>query len=113
MKKLIKVLKATSDSNRMKILKMLQLKTMCVCELQFTLGLAQSTISKHLKILEEAGLVECKKDGLWVNYFLSKSNDNEYAMEILSKIETWLEDDPEIEKIIARAMTADRIQIKS
>ena len=56
MKKFIKVMKALSDPNRVKMVKLLQHKEMCVCEIQAALGLAQSTVSKHLKILEEAGL---------------------------------------------------------
>ena len=112
MKKLIKVLKAASDPNRLKILKILQIKSMCVCELQYTLEIAQSSISKHLKILEEAELVDSQKDGLWVNYFLYKSNENEYAVEMLEKIEAWLEDDMEIKKIIEKAGRADRMEIK-
>jgi len=68
MKDFIKVMKALSDQNRVKIVKMLQHKMMCVCEIQEALRIAQSSVSKHLKILEEAGLVDYKKDGLWVNY---------------------------------------------
>ena len=113
MKKLVKVLKATSDPNRLRILKILQIKSMCVCELQFSLELAQSSISKHMKILEEAELVDSRKDGLWVNYFLHKSDENQYAAEMLDKLESWLEEDPDIEKIVARARLADRIEIKS
>ena len=112
MKKLVKVLKATSDPNRLRILKILQIKSMCVCELQFSLELAQSSISKHMKILEEAELVDSRKDGLWVNYFLHKSDENQYAAEMLDKLESWLEEDPDIEKIVARARRADRIEIK-
>ena len=111
MKKLIKVLKATSDPNRLKILKVLQVKSMCVCELQHTLELAQSSISKHLKILEEAELVTSTKEGLWVNYMLHQSDENEYAPDILLKLENWLDNDPEIETLINKAMRADRIKI--
>ena len=71
MKNFIKVMKALSDPNRIKIIKMLQHKMMCVCELQAALDIAQPTVSKHLKILEEAGLVDYQKDGLWVNYSLA------------------------------------------
>ena len=71
MKSFIKVMKALSDPNRVKIIKLLQQKMMCVCELQGALKIAQPTVSKHLKILEEAGLVDYAKDGLWVNYFLA------------------------------------------
>lgn len=64
MKDFILVIKALSDPNRVKLLKMLQERVMCVCEIQAALGIAQPTVSKHLKILESAGLVGRKKDGL-------------------------------------------------
>jgi DNA-binding transcriptional ArsR family regulator len=66
-------LKALADANRVKIVKLLQHRTMCVCELQGALGLAHPTVSKHLKILEEAGLVVSSKDGLWVNYTVRRT----------------------------------------
>ena len=49
MREFIKVMKALSDPNRVKMIKMLQRRVMCVCELQGALGLAQSTVSKHLE----------------------------------------------------------------
>ena len=55
MKSFLKVMKALSDPNRVKIIKLLQQKMMCVCELRGALQIAQPTVSKHLKILEEAG----------------------------------------------------------
>ena len=61
MKQLIKVMKAMSEPNRVKILKLLQQKEFCVCELQALLELAQPTISKHLKLLVDAGLVRAIK----------------------------------------------------
>jgi ArsR family transcriptional regulator len=67
-KEFIRVMKAVSDPTRVKMLKVLEERSMCVCELQTALGIAQSTTSKHLKILEDAGLVGSHKDGLWVNY---------------------------------------------
>ena len=50
MREFIKVMKALSDPNRVKMIKLLQRKVMCVCEITEALGLAQSSISKHLKI---------------------------------------------------------------
>jgi len=47
-------MKALSDSNRVKIIKMLQHRSMCVCELREVLQVSQPTVSKHLKILERA-----------------------------------------------------------
>jgi len=108
MKKMTKVMKALSDPNRLRIMKILSTKTMCVCELQYTLSLAQSSISKHLKILEEADLVTSKKDGLWVNYSLSKTPENPYAKDMLETLETWLEKASGFDDIMFKALTADR-----
>jgi len=49
MKDFVKVMKALSDPNRVKMLKMLQHRPMCVCEIQAALEIAQPTVSKHLK----------------------------------------------------------------
>ena len=65
MKDFIRVMKALSDPNRVKVIKMLQHKEMCVCEIQFALGLAQPTVSKHLKVLERAGLIARGREAQW------------------------------------------------
>ena len=83
MRKFIKVMKALSDPNRVKMIKLLEHKVLCVCELQAALGLAQSTVSKHLKILEEAGLITYHKEGLWVNYSLADGTDSPYAANVV------------------------------
>jgi ArsR family transcriptional regulator, arsenate/arsenite/antimonite-responsive transcriptional repressor len=99
MRDLIRVMKALSDPNRVKVVKMLQQKEMCVCEIQFALGIAQPTVSKHLKVLEDAGLVQSKKAGLWVNYSLSSGDGSPYAATLLGNLKHWLGDDPDIRKI--------------
>ena len=102
MKPFVKVMKALSDPNRVKIVKLLQQKVMCVCELQGALGISQPSVSKHLKILEEAGLVEYQKDGLWVNYYLADGNHSPYAASLLGNIKHWLDDDPEVADLIKK-----------
>jgi ArsR family transcriptional regulator len=102
MKDFVRVMKALSDPNRVKIVKMLQRKAMCVCEMKAALGVAQPTVSKHLKILEEAGLVGFKKDGLWVNYHLSDGSSSPYASSALGNLRHWLEDDTEIRALIEK-----------
>jgi len=99
MKDFIKTIKALSDPNRVKIVKMLQRKSMCVCELQAALGVAQPTVSKHLKILEEAGFVTYEKDGLWVNYHLADGSRNPYVASLLGNLRHWLEDEPEVARL--------------
>ena len=100
MKQFTKVMKALSDPNRVKIIKLLQQKVMCVCELQGALDIAQPSVSKHLKILEEAGLVEYRKEGLWVNYYLTDGNSSPYAASLLGNLRHWLNDDPEVSELI-------------
>ena len=94
MKDFVDVMKALSDPNRVRIVKMLQHKTLCVCEIQAILQIAQPSVSKHLKILENAGLVESKKDGLWVNYYLTDGRASPYVASILGNLRHWMEDDP-------------------
>ncbi len=100
MRQLIKVMKALSDPSRVKILKMLQYRVMCVCEIQAVVKLAQPTVSKHLKVLEEAGLVRYKKSGLWVDYFLADGNSSPYAATLLGNLKHWLEEEPEIADMV-------------
>jgi len=102
MKDFIKVAKALSDPNRIKIVKMLQHKRMCVCEIRALLQIAQPSVSKHLKILENAGLVGSVKDGLWVNYYLADGSSSPYAASLLGNLRHWLSDDPEIACMIVK-----------
>ncbi|UCE34547.1 MAG: winged helix-turn-helix transcriptional regulator [Deltaproteobacteria bacterium] len=102
MKDFLNVMKALSDPNRIKILKMLQHKMMCVCELQAALQIAQPSVSKHLKILENADLVDSKKDGMWVNYHLTDGSRSPYAASILGNLRHWLEDDREVTELVQK-----------
>ena len=102
MKDFIKVMKALSDPNRIKIVKMLQHRSMCVCEIQEALQISQSSVSKHLKILEDAGLVDFEKDGLWVNYYLTDGRKSPFASSLRGNLQHWLEDEPEITELIKR-----------
>ncbi len=111
MKKFIKVMKALSDPNRVKMVKLLQHKVMCVCEIQSALGLAQSTVSKHLKILEEAGLITYYKDKLWVNYSLADGTDSPYAANLLGSLKHWLDEDPGLADIVEKLPTIRREDI--
>jgi ArsR family transcriptional regulator len=104
-------MKALSDPNRVKIVKLLQQKMMCVCELRGALKIAQPTVSKHLKILEEAGLVEYAKDGLWVNYFLADGKTSPYAASVLGNLKHWLEEDPEIAELVKKVPSLNREEL--
>lgn len=111
MKAFIRVMKAVSDPTRVKILKVLEKRMMCVCELQTALGAAQSTTSKHLKILEDAGLVDSFKDGLWVNYTLADGRESPYAASLLGNLRHWLNEEPDISRLVGSIDGIDRFKI--
>jgi ArsR family transcriptional regulator len=100
MKPFIKVMKALSDPNRVKMIKMLQQRVLCVCEMKAALNIAQPTVSKHLKLLEDAGLVASDKDGLWVNYQLTDGGSSPYAATVLGNLRHWLNDDRQIVDLV-------------
>ena len=102
MKDFLKVMKALSDPNRVKIVKMLQHKSMCVCELKEALQISQPSASKNLKILEEAGIVNSSKDGLWVNYHLADGGKSPYVASLLGNLRHWLEEEEEVSELIRR-----------
>ena len=108
MREFIKVMKALSDPNRIKMVKLLQRRVLCVCEIQEALGLAQSTASKHRKILEEAGLITYSKEGLWVNYRLTDGARNPYVANLLGNLRHWLEDDADVAALVARLPEINR-----
>jgi ArsR family transcriptional regulator len=113
MRDFVRVMKALSDPNRVKIVKMLQHRVMCVCEMRAVLKIAQSSVSKHLKILEDAGLVTSDKDGMWVNYRLTDGSSSPYVASLLGNLRHWLEDDLELAEIVEKLPFIQREEICS
>jgi len=99
MKQFIRVMKALSDPNRVRVLKLLEEDELCVCEIQSLLGLAQSTVSKHMKLLEDAGMVERKRQGTWIIYNLADGSESVYAETMLLEMRHWLENDEELNRM--------------
>lgn len=66
--------KALADETRLKVLKLLRIREMCVCEIMVALDLTQPTASHHLGILENIGLVKGRKRGKWVFYSIANPN---------------------------------------
>jgi ArsR family transcriptional regulator len=93
MRKLAKTFQALSDTNRIRILKMLEVRPLCVCEITEILKLANSTVSKHQSILRDAEFILDEKDGKWVNYLLNDTRNNAYVTKLLPLISGWLPDD--------------------
>jgi len=111
MRAFIRVMKALSDTNRVKIIKMLGTKELCVCEITAILGLAQSTVSRHLKILEDADLIISSRNGTWVNYKLLDNFENQYAETMQRYLKGWLDEEPQIQEALSQVSTVDRQRI--
>jgi len=90
------VLKAAGDPVRARILKLLGEGELSVTLLTKVLALSQSTVSGHLSILKEAGLVTGRREGRIVHYSLSSRKSNAYAPPILALLLGWLDDDARV-----------------
>lgn len=108
MRDVIKIFKALSDPNRLRIIKMLQIRPLCVCEITEILQLATSTVSKHLSILRDSDLILDEKDGKWVNYYLNNSAADEHVSKLLPLLEKWLPDDNTIRQDAEKVKSVDR-----
>lgn len=80
-----KVFKAFCDENRLMILEMLQSGEMCACHLLDRMNIGQSTLSHHMKILCESGIVVGRKEGKWTYYSIS-SEGSKYACNLLKQL---------------------------
>lgn len=67
----IKIFKALADTNRLKIVKILKEGELCACELTIALPNSQSTVSHHLSVLKNVGLIKERKEGKWSYFRLS------------------------------------------
>jgi len=70
LKRLVNTMRALSDAIRLRIINLLHDRELCVCEIVDTLALPQSTISRHLTVLKNAGIVEDRRYGQWAFYKL-------------------------------------------
>ncbi|MCX7816766.1 MAG: metalloregulator ArsR/SmtB family transcription factor [Syntrophales bacterium] len=108
MNEFLKVIRALADKNRLKILKLLEDRELCVCEMQALLGIAQPTVSKHLKVLEKVGLVQKRKDGLWVNYTLNRESKDPYIAIAINLMKDSLNEDISIIELLSKSKHLNR-----
>lgn len=104
MKPIIQITKALSDSSRIRILGALGCRGLCVCQIVELLKLAHSTVSRHLSILNQAGLVESHKSGRWMHYRLPRQAPSAIAAKMTSLILKELE--------TSEAALQDRVNLK-
>ena len=90
------VAKACADSNRIRILKLLEAGELCVCQIASALQAATSTVSKQLTELKKAGLVQQRRQGKWIYYRLASKPLNTHAPFMLALLQSRLNDDAAI-----------------
>lgn len=90
------LLQALADPNRLRILKCLQARPACVCELVQATGIPQPRVSRHLGVLRDAGLVVDGRDAQWVEYSLVEADPTSPETALLSLLRDALEDDARI-----------------
>ena len=80
-----RLFKALADKTRLKILSLLDIREMCVCEIMVALNLTQPTASHHLGILETVELVKDRREGKWVFYSLKNKRIMKLMKELMKK----------------------------
>jgi len=98
MEDFLKTVGALYDETRVKLLKFIDLHgPLCVCDLQASFKMIQSRLSRHLKILKEAGFLKVQRDGRWAYYGIRKPLDR-FRQEVLEEIRMLPIDLPEYKK---------------
>ena len=81
-----KIIKALSDPNRLKIIDILSCGEKCACNILEEFDFTQPTLSHHMKVLMDCGIVNCKKEGVWSYYSLNNTNCNKLMLFIMNLI---------------------------
>lgn len=102
MREFMNITKALADENRVRMLLALRAGELCVCQITELFGLATSTISKHLSILYQAGLVDSRKEGRWIYYRLPCKDADEAVRRTLDWVVQTINGEPLIREDAAR-----------
>ncbi|PKM59803.1 MAG: transcriptional regulator [Firmicutes bacterium HGW-Firmicutes-4] len=80
----VEILKVLSDNNRLRILNLLYVQELCVCELEYLLGISQSNLSKHLRLMSDAGFLESRRQNKFAYYKIKESvfSDHPFLIEV-------------------------------
>jgi len=73
-KDVVRIFKALADPNRLRIMILLGCRELCVCEIMFILGMEQSRVSHHMRVLREAGIAEDVREGRWIIYRIPEAS---------------------------------------
>jgi len=109
MRNLIRAVKALSDETRLRILRVLMERECCVCEIMQALDISQSRSSRNLGILENAGFVKSKRDGLWAIHFIDVQDAEKYYATLIRTIKDALDGNEVVTVDLERLKKAARV----
>ncbi|MFC1461089.1 ArsR/SmtB family transcription factor [Verrucomicrobiota bacterium] len=114
MEDFVGIIKALADKNRIRALHALKDRELCVCQIIEFLGLAPSTVSKHMSILRQAKLVKGRKAGRWMHYRLPGRNAPAQVREAIGWVLCSISDNPQIcrgEKRLEKILKTDPTEL--
>ena len=109
MRELLRALKALSDETRLRILNVIMERECCVCEVMQALNISHTRASRNLSQLYDAGLLQRRKQGLWVLYSVNQEDKTGHVLELASDVKKALEQDTTAVQDIERLKKAERI----
>lgn len=89
------IFKALSDDTRLRIYILLGGGELCVCQIQVALAMSQTKVSRHLTVLRNAGLVEARREGLWM-YYRRSEPENPTLCEFIRELAGLFDADPDL-----------------
>lgn len=112
LKKLVTLAQAIFDIHRLQIIKLLQIREMCVCELAESLGLSSPRMSQHLAVLRRAKIVMERREGKWIYYSLAPKMLEEFNRSWTIFLEQSADGIPEMKTVWKRFDSTDLLQVK-
>ena len=109
MQDLIKTMKALSDETRLRILNLLMERECCVCEVMQALDISQTRASRNLGILQDAGFLKARREGLWIAYSIDWQTTNPFVTYLAKLLRDSPTSDEMLEKDKERLKHSKRI----
>jgi ArsR family transcriptional regulator len=109
MRDVVKAMKALSDETRLRILNVLLERECCVCEVMQALDISQTRASRNLGILQDAGFLRMRKEGLWALYSIDQEGMKEHYSSLVEAVRKSPENDEVAALARKRLKTAERV----
>jgi ArsR family transcriptional regulator len=110
MRELLAITKALADENRLRSVGLLGHQELCLCQIVEVLGLASSSVSRHMSILQQARLVESRKEGRWAYFRLADDDAPQPVHEVLDIILASLSSDKQAKADLKSLKTVLKIE---